>query len=70
MLDDWRDRELSRLQCDMATLKGKMWALEADVRRRFWERDQRRLQISSWMVMGLSWVSVGVLIAAAVIKGH
>lgn len=54
----------------MTTLKGEMWALEADVRKRFWERDQRRLQVLSWMVMGLPWVSVGVLIAAVAIKGH
>jgi hypothetical protein len=70
MLDDWRDRQLTRLECDMTTLKSEMWALEADVRRRFWERDQRRLQILSWIVMGLPWIAVGVLIAAAAIKGH
>lgn len=70
MLDDWRDRQLSRLESDIATLKSEMWALEADVRRRFWERDQRRLQVLSWMVMGLPWIAVGVLIVAALLKAH
>jgi hypothetical protein len=69
MLDDWRDRRMERLEGDLTALRGDMWALEADVRRRFWERDQRRLQLISWLVIGLMWIAVGVTIATAAIKG-
>jgi hypothetical protein len=69
MLDDWRDRRMERLEGDLTALRGDMWALEADVRRRFWERDQRRLQLISWLVIGLMWIAVGVMIATAAIKG-
>jgi hypothetical protein len=69
MLDDWRDRRMERLEGDLTALRGDMWALEADVRRRFWERDQRRLQLISWLVIGLMWIAVGVTIATAAITG-
>lgn len=69
MLGDWRDQHLARLERDLTTLRGDIWALENDVRRRFWERDQRRLQVLSWMVMGLAWIAAGSLVAAALIKG-
>jgi len=69
MLDDWRDQQIVRLERDLTELRGDMWALEADVRRRFWERDQRRLQLMSCLLIGLMWVAVGVTIATAAVKG-
>ena len=58
-----------RLERDLTKLKGDMWALEADVRRRFWERDQRLLQFVTWLLVGLLWLMAGFSIATAVIKG-
>jgi hypothetical protein len=70
MLDDWRDGQLMRLERDLTELRRKMWSLEADVRRQFWERDQRGLRALSWVALVLPWIAVGVAIAAALIKAQ
>lgn len=69
MSDDWRDRQVARLERDMTALRGDMWALEADVRDRFWKRDMRLLQFAIWLLVALIWAEVGFLIARAAIKG-
>ncbi len=61
---------MARLERDLTTIQGNLWALEEDVRRRFWERDERRLQVSIWMAMALLWIAVGALIATVLVKGH
>jgi len=46
-----------------------MRKFEADVRQRFWEREQRKLELVSWLMMALMWIMVGAVIAIAAIKG-
>lgn len=68
MLDDWRDERVARLERDLRKLRDDMWGLEEDVRRRFWERDQRQLRLVGWLLMGLIWAMSGAVIAVALVK--
>lgn len=55
---DWRDDHVFRLEKELR-------ALEDDVRRRFWERDQRILNFLLLVMFGLACGSVGVALARA-----
>lgn len=59
---DWQDERISRLERDLH-------ALQADVRRRFWERDERALRFLGWVVVGLSYVALGIVLGRAAAGG-
>jgi hypothetical protein len=75
MLDEWRDNRTTRLERELTSLRSDMWDLDAQVRERFWERDQRdrerkerRLDFMMWVLVGLMWATAGATIAVVAVK--
>lgn len=75
MLDEWRDSRTTRLERELTSLRSDTWDLNAQVRERFWERDQRdrerterRLEFMTWVLVGLMWAIAGATIAVVAVK--
>lgn len=62
-MNDWRDEQIDRLGRDLADLRSKLWKLESDVNRRFWERDLRILTAVWWLAIAI--MVTAIVLAAA-----